>query len=97
MEMKKILEKSKGKTLNKDKGFYNCEISEYEYVFHMEEILEMYQQEQDVKEVLFYSINEKEDPMVLSTYFISYKTLIFIHPTEYDSKKELQERVRFKM
>lgn len=96
LEMKKNLEKMKNSTPQKDVKFYH-EISEYDQILHMEEIISMYQQEQDLKEVLFYSLNEKEDPLVLSTYYISFKTLIFIYRTEYDGKKQVEERISYQL
>jgi hypothetical protein len=86
------------KNLNSSKGDFFCQLSDYDYISFMEIIVEMYQQEQDVKEILFYSLHENENPLVLSSYIITWKSLPFIKDLEEMNEAiELNERMNSKL
>eukprot|EP01080_Neovahlkampfia_damariscottae_P000090 gene90-4339_t len=89
LEMKNLIENSKRlKGLNESKGDFNCQLNDFDYISFMEKFYENLEQEQETKEILFYSLNENENVFILNTYLITWKSLPFI-----DSNEEIYEQI----
>jgi hypothetical protein len=97
MQMKTLVESLKSSNLSTDKGKYNAKVADLEHVQEMDKLCSMYQQEQDLKEVLFYCLHERENQFVLSAYLLTWKNTMFLEKTQIDGMMELEERLQFQI
>jgi hypothetical protein len=104
IEIEELIFKKKKENKNNpkllEKGKYENEMSELEYIMYMEKQLTLLKDDFELKEIIFYNLNENSEKNQLNLYLIILKTQPFLNDEEFNEfnyKLNLNEKIKFKL